>query len=118
MEAAVIVAGMEDMGAVDQHDLARLTHDHADGKRGRFRAGEGFRKDLRGGKLAEDASVSVVVHLHDLHGARQNDADKLRGRALGENRVLLIEKFHPRAQANEHTEQVFLLDFRKKRTFF
>ena len=118
MKAAIVVAGMQDMGAIDQHDLARLAHDHADGERARFGAGKFLRKDLRGGIFSDNASVAVIVHLHRLYGARQHDADMVCGRALGKDRILFIEIFHPCPEANEHAEQILIPDVGKKGAFF
>ena len=118
MEAAIIMAGVQDVRAINQHNFSRLIGYKADRKRARFRAGKFLRKNLRGGNFTEDTSVSVIVHLHHLHGARQNDADVSCGGAFGKDRIFFIEIIHARAQTNEHTEQILLPDIGEKRAFF
>ena len=75
MKSAVVLTGVQDMGAFDQHDLAGLAGDDGDGQTGAFRAGKCLREELRGLDVRDDASVAVKVHLYDLCLAGQYDAD-------------------------------------------
>ena len=117
MKAAVVGTGVQNVRAVDQHDLARLVCDHAHGQCRYLRAGERLGKDLRRPHFAEDTAVAVIVHLQDLCRARQHDADVLCHRPLGEYGVFLVKLRHLCTKTRQHAEQILVLDLRKQGTF-
>ena len=71
VEAAVVVAGVEDVRAVDEHDLGGLVCNDAHGHLVNFCAGECLAEDLAIGMLGEDASVAEIVDLDNVNGSRK-----------------------------------------------
>ena len=118
MKATAVGAGVKDVTAVDEHDLAGIVGNDGDGERVYLGTGKRLRKELGGSDTRQDASVSVIVHLNDLCRARQNDADVFGGYALGKDRIFFVKGFHLCPKATQHPQQVFFLNIAKKGAFF
>ena len=87
MKATVVVAGVENVRAVDKHHVGGLVGNHCDGERLYLGGGKVLGKHFRGTHGGKNASVAEIVHVHDLHRAREYDADVSGDGAFGKNGV-------------------------------
>jgi len=115
VKAAVVRAGMKDMTALDQHNFTRLVCYHRNGECCHFGAGKSFGKYVRFFHVREDASIAVVVDLHDLYRSRKHDTDVAGRGAFGEDGVFFIKAFDSCTKAGEHGEKALFGDAPEER---
>ena len=118
MEAAIVGTGVQNVAAVDQHDLAGLVGNDGDGELVGLGTGKLLGKYLRDGHLIEQRAVAVIIDLNDLHRPREDDADMVDLIALGKNGVFFVKGLHSSAEAMEHAIQIFVCNALKKGAFF
>ena len=106
MERASVLAGVQNMRAVDEHDLALLRSRHGHGHNTLTGTRESLAEELSRTHVSENAPVSKVVRAADLRTSREHDPNKSCGISLAEHRVFFIIAVDVRTKAVEHLHEI------------
>ena len=90
VEKALVGAGIQNMPAVDQHDLTGFVGNHRYRHGRHFRAGELFAEYLSRSQLRQNTPVAVIVHTDHLYGAGEHDPQILGRGSLGKDGVFFV----------------------------